>query len=249
MIFFCFSSKDRYTVVEPIFFHVKNFGFDVWYDRHDIVLGDNRNYVNFVEGVENNKFAIIILSQNTINSICANEEIDLIKAKYEKGEMTVFPLYYKLKAEELPEQYEWLNTMVYKELDDSTGTLSACNHIFTKVLKSTITHKYKNLSTFANYYSTLEERDEYIEHLLTSYFIIDEKNYNARITILYAIYSYINYTYKTPSTPIYCTKGFERTFSLTKLNIDLDLREILYCEYLLLICLDVVINNSDDDVC
>ena len=45
---------------------------------------------NFVEGVEGSNYAVIILSTNCINSICANEEIDLIYDKYKNNAMTVF---------------------------------------------------------------------------------------------------------------------------------------------------------------
>ena len=50
-VFLCFSSKDRYEIVESIYYHLKNFGVSVWYDRAEILMGDNRNQKNFTEGV------------------------------------------------------------------------------------------------------------------------------------------------------------------------------------------------------
>ena len=78
-VFLCFSSKDRYEIVESIHYHLANIGIPTWYDRKEILMGDNRNYKNFTEGVCGCKYAIIILSLNAINSVCANEEIDLIE--------------------------------------------------------------------------------------------------------------------------------------------------------------------------
>lgn len=47
MIFIGYSSGDRYTVVESLVFHLKNYGFEVWYDFYDMFLGDNRYEENF----------------------------------------------------------------------------------------------------------------------------------------------------------------------------------------------------------
>ena len=73
MLFFCFSSKDRHSIVESILFHLTNYGLPVWYDRHKMLLGDERDNKNFDEGVKACNYSIIILSANTIASECANE--------------------------------------------------------------------------------------------------------------------------------------------------------------------------------
>ena len=52
MIFFCFSSKDRHTIVDAILFHITKYEIPVWYDRQQMLLGDDRNHKNFTEGVE-----------------------------------------------------------------------------------------------------------------------------------------------------------------------------------------------------
>ena len=84
MLFFCFSSKDRHSIVESILFHLTNYGLPVWYDRHKMLLGDERDNKNFDEGVKACNYSIIILSANTIASECANEEIDLIYRSEER---------------------------------------------------------------------------------------------------------------------------------------------------------------------
>ena len=66
MLFFCFSSKDRHSIVESILFHLTNYGLPVWYDRHKMLLGDERDNKNFDEGVKACNYSIIILSANTI---------------------------------------------------------------------------------------------------------------------------------------------------------------------------------------
>ena len=80
MVFFCFSSKDRQAIVESILYHLDNYCIPVWYDRRTMLMSDQRNYKNFVEGVGSCRYAVIILSPNCVASKCANEEIELIKA-------------------------------------------------------------------------------------------------------------------------------------------------------------------------
>ena len=36
-IFIGFAAEDRYDIVEPIVYHLKNYGIELWYDRHMIV--------------------------------------------------------------------------------------------------------------------------------------------------------------------------------------------------------------------
>lgn len=91
-IFICFSAKDRYDIAQPIVYHLKNYGIDVWYDRYEMVMGDNRLKKNIEEGAGTSKYAIIILSSNTITSLCAREEIQILKSRYFKGEVTIFPV-------------------------------------------------------------------------------------------------------------------------------------------------------------
>ena len=109
MLFFCFSSKDRHSIVESILFHLTNYGLPVWYDRHKMLLGDERDNKNFDEGVKACNYSIIILSANTIASECANEEIDLIYQRYKQHKMYVFPIFFNIKASQLPEKYCWID--------------------------------------------------------------------------------------------------------------------------------------------
>lgn len=41
-VFVCFAAEDRYTIAEPVVYHLKNYGIDTWYDRHNLLVGDNR---------------------------------------------------------------------------------------------------------------------------------------------------------------------------------------------------------------
>lgn len=238
MLFFCFSSKDRDSVVESILYHVSNYAIPVWYDRQQMLLGDQRNYKNFIEGVDHSRYAIIILSHNAISSVCAREEIELIEKKYEKGEIIVFPIFYKLKANEIPAEFAWMSQLVYKELDETIDSLSACNHIICRILLDEVTkYKINSLDSFLAQYQNIPVY-AYLVQLIKSYNTINGDNKNARITLLFAGCEYIRCHYNLNGIPRYYHEGIDFLFSQTKLHLSIDLREILIFERLFLLLLN-----------
>ena len=61
-IFLGFAAKDRYTVAESLLYHLENYGVPVWYDRHDLIIGDNRQKENFLVSYSNLNLYFSILS-------------------------------------------------------------------------------------------------------------------------------------------------------------------------------------------
>lgn len=227
MIFLCFSSKDRYDIAESVYYHIRNYGIPVWYDRNEILMGDDRNYKNFVEGVESCKYAVIILSPNSISSICANEEIDLIYEQYKTEKMHVFPVFYNITADEIPEKYYWMKKLVYKELNVSIDSRGLCNHIACKYLSDKVSqHNYKSL------YELKKQSSLFISSIIDSYMQVDGNNYNARISLLYSAILYVKCNCDIPE---YCLKGIEFLFNETKLSLQIDLRETIIIERLFII--------------
>lgn len=244
MIFFCFSSKDRHDIVEAILYHIRNYRIPVWYDRDQMILGDERDYKNFVEGVEHSSYGIIILSPNSIQSYCANEEIDLMYEKYLNGSMHIFPIFFNLSASDLPEKYKWMKKLVYKEIVPSIDVYSTCNHIMCKFLSDELTqHKTQNLISLEKRMKSMKS-DFFISNLLQSYLELDEKNFNSRIALLYAGCSYIESNYDLSDTPSYYTAGFKKLFNETKLSLEVDLRDILMIETLFLLLVNTVVIGS-----
>ena len=187
MIFFCFSSKDRLQIVEAMLFHITNYELPVWYDRHKMLMGDDRDYKNFDEGINQCEYAIIIVSPNAIASTCAREEIELIRKRYEADEMTVFPVFYNLKASELPAQLQWMTKLVYKELDASTDSRSACNHIICRVLLDELEkYRIKSINDFLTFCGTNSALG-YPARLLKAYCKVSDDNRDAQITLLSAV--------------------------------------------------------------
>ena len=232
VIFLCFSSKDRNTVVKSVRYHLKNYGLSIWYDYHKLFLGDNRNYHNFYEGILLNKYAIVIISENFFDCICANEELEIIKHQHEIGKMHIFPILYNITASELPDRYQWLRNLIYNEVTNKTGTLLTCNQIVCKFLSD------KNNSLSLRQYQTFSI-DGFVKELLSVYFDISEENINARILTLFTIYKYLIYTNPTMDYPQYCVRAFNRIYSSTKLNLKNDWKELSILENSLLLMISI----------
>lgn len=244
MIFLCFSSKDRYAIVEAILFHITKYKLPVWYDRQQMLLGDERNYKNFKEGVDKASYFIIILSPNSIDSICANEEIDLIKKRYKQNHKIVFPLFYNIPADTVPKKYSWMKQLVYKEIREDVDVYSACNHIICKVLYDELLKcKFQSFKKFCDEYKTIPSQ-HYVIEMLNNYVAIDDSNYNSKIAILYSLYIYIKNTYNITSLPSYYYAGMDRLFNDLKLNLETDLREIIILEYSLLLLINSILFGS-----
>lgn len=241
MLFFCFSSKDRHSIVESILFHLTNYGLPVWYDRHKMLLGDERDYKNFDEGVKKCNYSIIILSQNTIDSKCANEEIDLIYDKYKSQQMYVFPIFFNLKASQLSEKYKWMTKLVYKELTIGNDSRSACNHIVCRILLDEL-QKYKIKSI--NEYLKIYEHNKsfsFVTSLINSYCLVSDDNHNAQIALLYTGCLYLREKYNLSDIPSFYHKGIQRLFEETRLNLPIDLRETLIFERLFLLIFNAAV--------
>lgn len=235
MIFFCFSSKDRHNIVESIFYHVTNYSFPVWYDRHKMLMGDDRDYKNFIEGVEKNEYAVAIISPNAISSVCVEEEMELIFERHEKGEMTVFPIFYNIRANKIPEKYKWMTKLVYKEVEDGIDSSSVCNHIICKVLLDELSkYKVRSINEFLQYFSN-KPAFSYITKLISSYCSVNDSNHNAQITLLYAACTYLLEHNNLDGVPKFYYEGVNRLFEATRLSLDIDLRETLIFERLFLL--------------
>lgn len=241
MIFFCFSSKDRLQIVEAMLFHITNYELPVWYDRHKMLMGDDRDYKNFDDGVDQCEYAITIVSPNAIASICAQEEMELIHKRCEAGKMTVFPVFYNLKANELPAQLQWMTKLVYKELDASTDVHGACNHIICRVLLDELEkYRIKSVNNFLEFCGN-NSALSYPAKLLKAYCKVSDDNRDAQITLLYAVCLYIRTQYNLNNIPAFYYAGIDRLFDETRLHLPIDLRETLIFERLTLLLTNAVL--------
>ena len=202
-------------------------------------MGDNRIEKNLNEGASKCKYALIILSRDTEQSVCAMEEISILERKYYAGDVTLFPVLYELYPEDIPYTLQWIKKLIYKEVDRSTGTLEVCNHIACKITGDILEkYHYQCIMDFLNHCDSL--LSPIVNRFLNSYQAIDCENLNSRVTLLYATYLEIIHSKKihVDSTITIVTKTFERLFSETRLNLAIDYREL----WLLENCICILIN-------
>lgn len=230
-IFICFAAEDRYNIVEPVVYHLKNYGINVWYDRLELLMGDNRKEKNLIEGASECDYAIAFLSNYTSNSKCAMEELSIVKERYFDKDITVFPILYEISPEEIPEELSWIKELIFKEVTRSSGTREICNHIACKITGDLMqNYRFKHIRDFIDCSSIKDALP--IQALLESYFGIDNANLNSRISLLYGIYLTVKCTIKSSNDPIYCMVSmiFERLFSETRLQLSVDYRELWLLE-------------------
>lgn len=246
MIFIGYANDDRYSIVESIVFHLKNWGFHTWYDFHDMYLGDNRVKVNFEYGIEKSSYVIFVISYNTFKSQCALEELLYTRELQENSKIVLFPILYEITADDLPREYLWLKKIIYNETTKISGTFYVVNQIIEKVLsdyKNTLVIKNLSLAT-----QNLNIIDPYLGTLINTLDSIDLDNYNARMGILYAVYLYVyDAIRQIPELPLFCTKAVERIFSLTRLNISIDHLTYGIYQDIIIIDLDYFIKTKTID--
>ena len=236
-LFICFSAKDRYNIVQPIVYHLKNYGINIWYDRYEMVMGDDRFIKNLEEGAGKCKYALIVLSSNTIESVCATEEIKILESRYYKKEVVIFPVLYELMPCNIPPKFDWIRNMIFKEVNRTTGTLEICNHIACKITQDMLCScTYRTIREMINANLPLPKS---VNSLLEKYTQIDSANLNSRIALLYATYTIIKLDHLTADSLCEVpTKAFERLFNETLLNLTVDYREIWVLENSLCILID-----------
>lgn len=220
MIFIGYSNQDRYDIVEPMVFHLKNYGIEVWYDFHDMFLGDNRYHENFELGIGGSRYVIFIISYNFFKSKCAVEELKFAQNLYEKGEIVLFPILYLIKASELPSEYTWIKKIIYNEVNEQSGTLFVTNQIIEKMLYDE--SKELAFRSFSEISIYLEKKSEiFLSKLLETYIYLDMPNYSAKMSLLYAAYLYISINDRQ-EYDTYISKIIDKIVTLSSLNITLD---------------------------
>ena len=209
------------------------------------MVGDDRFKKNIEEGAGKCQYALIILSSNTIDSLCATEEIEILESRYFRREVVIFPVLYELKPCDIPTKFEWVKNLIFKEVNRTTGTLEICNHIACKITYDMLDNcRYKTINEIVSDNSPLPNT---IKSLLNKYLKIDNANLNSRVALLYATYIII-----IESIPITTdlrelpSKAFERLFTETLLNLTIDYRELWLLENSMCILIEYYLTSCTE---
>lgn len=192
MIFLCFSVNDRIPLINNFYHFLSNFGIDIWYDRKNIYLGDNRNNVNITNGVENPdvNYAVIFYSDNFRNGNICLEEYEILIKRHKKNEVFLFSVFIGDVPKTIDERFEICKTLVYKQIRTQKDFPALCLHIIAKITSDEIKSlKYQEIKDIELYY---KDKKCLIYRLLTDYQNIKKTNYSMRIALLFSLYSVIS---------------------------------------------------------
>ena len=236
MIFLCFNIKDRINIAESILNHVLSFGFDIWYDRKEIFLGDNRMISNLENGAANTniKYAIVVISPEFSKGNYCMKEFDILWKRKLNNEIHLFPIFYNFTLETIPEKYKFLLDYVCKFIMPKDEIIFSIYHIVSKILYDYIenleNNSLKSISKLID--------DNFFKDCIETYYSIDRNNYNAKMTTLYLMYKYMQSKIEFSDIPTYLYYGFDKLYSFSKLNLQTDLRELQILENMIIILLN-----------
>lgn len=210
MLFIGYSSKDRYTIVEPILFHLKHLGLEVWYDFTDMFLGDNRYLTNFEHGIGDAAYIAFVISPNLFTSHCAIEELSFAKRIVEEKHAVIFPIFYQFSPNNLKNEYEWLKNYIYNEVTSDSGTKHVAYQIAERIM-----HDDMQSFSVLSIESLLQKEnlgEGYVKELLECCQNTDERNYGVRMGLLYSLFQYL------PAIDTKYNKAIRYIFSLLQMN-------------------------------
>lgn len=210
-------------------------------------MGDNREEINLEKGVWKCSYALVVISKFTVDSVCAMEELYIIKSKYRQGKIIVFPVIYELSPNDIPDRLCWIKELIFKEVDRHSGTREVCSHIVCKITENILnncTHqKVRDIIC-----TSQEILPSGVYDIIRSYLQIDHANLNSRISLLYAAYLVITDTKRISANSItnMVSCVFDRLFSETRLNLPVDYRELWLLENSLCILIDFYIDSCTE---
>jgi len=219
MIFLCFSVNDRIPLINDFYHFLSNFGLDVWYDRRNIYLGDNRIEKNINLGAQNPKvnYAIIFYSENFTNGNICLEEYRILVERYQKGEVFLFPVFISNVPASIDNRFRICKELVYKQIKNQSDFNALALHIISKITSDEIENaKYKNINDIELYY---DDKTSIYYRLIVEYQNIKKTNYNMRIALLFSLYLVIA---SKQELPLFHYKTINYIYHQNCLNVLID---------------------------
>lgn len=241
MIFLCFSSKDVQEPLREVLHYVEKYELPVLYDPMRLSSEDDYNLKSFNAGIEKADYAILLLTSNSVSSTCIQEEIHQICTRYEKRNIVIFPILYNLDSDGLPLQWRFLTKMMYYEVNQESEFFDICNHIICHILMNELNkYPFREIQTFILQNQNIPLMN-YPIRLLNAYSSVDDRNQKVKVSLLYALYTYIRSSYNIHVIPPFYYIGIHKLFDAARLRISVDEREIIILERLTLLMLNAVL--------
>ena len=99
-LFISHASEDKDEIVTPLVTYLEKFGAKVWFDKHNISLGDSlRRKID--EGLSESRYAVVILSHNFFKKEWPQKELDSLVAREDGKEKVILPILHNISYEQL----------------------------------------------------------------------------------------------------------------------------------------------------
>lgn len=241
MIFVCFSAKDSQSPIGELLQHMEKFALPVMYDPERASAEEDFNLKGFSTGIEKSRYAVILLTPNSVSSACVQEEIHQIYAKYQNRNMKVFPILYGVKKEELPSDMQYFTEMMYYETDSDIEIYDISNHIVSHILMNELEkYQFRAIQQFILHNQSIPLMT-YPTSLLNAYSAVDDETPAVKVALLYALQVYIKNSYNINAIPKFYYAGIHKFFDITRLRITVDEREMIIMERMILLLLNAVL--------
>lgn len=186
--FLCFAGSCREKIVEPIYNILINVGLSIWYDYRCMIFGDDYYEKNFIEGIENSRYSLIIITKDIFTRKGAFSELKQIKKLNEEGKIEVFAIIYNMSAEDIPEEYrKWISKYIFNIYDDLTiknlknSAIQIASKLYEKIVSD---------SKAIPFDKNTRDNDNFESQLIEFYKAVDCGNETMKATVLYLLYLY-----------------------------------------------------------
>ncbi len=193
-MYICYSMKNGMYDYEEILYHMQEWGISV-----SNAVGGNNNCINEETSYANESvikgdgYVIILLSEELITDITVLSELENIKRLFLKNRIKVFCFIKGVSVEKLPNRLEWVKNTIMLNTDTVINTHKAVY----RVLLEYTSDKARAIcgGNGKNIWDIIEnsgyQEDLYIKNIKKAYAQIKGYDYERKITLLYALYTYI----------------------------------------------------------
>lgn len=99
-LFISHASDDKVDLVLPLVDYLQRFDIKIWYDTHEIKLGDNlRRKID--EGLSQSRYAVVILSPNFLKKEWPQKELDALVSREDGKENIILTILHNITYEDI----------------------------------------------------------------------------------------------------------------------------------------------------
>lgn len=232
-VFLCFSGTLRKRIAEALSYHLRKYGVDVWYDFHELYLGDFGDMKNLA-GIDGSQYAVLIISEDFFQRSGTILELERMKALWEKQELTLLPLLYDISSDAIPDSFEWLNDLIYARIEHDCHLESIALQVVARLYRDAADQcRCPSLGMLARNQNAPGCR--FISQAIEFYLSIDPSNLTARLTTLILMAKFID-PLSLGAKPI--NDCMSRLTAYTQLNLKTDFKELSIAESCVIILLN-----------